>query len=84
MEVAFRGIEMGSVEALLKAASLEHQSRPYSSGLEDSAMGGEQCSLQVSPLLYTCIQLIPPVDGEMCVSKGHPNPLWDHRSESLA
>ena len=44
IEVAFRGIEMGSLEALLKAASPEYRSRPYSSGLEDSAAGGEYCS----------------------------------------
>ena len=40
IEVAFRGIEMGSLEALLKAASPGYKSRPYSSGLEDSAVGG--------------------------------------------
>jgi len=39
-EVAFRGIETGSLEALLKSASSEYKSRPYSSGLEDSAVGG--------------------------------------------
>ena len=44
IEVAFRGIEMGSLEALLKAASPEYRSRPYSSGLEDSAVGGKPCS----------------------------------------
>ena len=38
--MAFRGVEVGSLEALLKAASPEHMSRPYSSGLEDSAIGG--------------------------------------------
>jgi len=38
--VAFRGIESGSLEALLKSASSEYKSRPYSSGLEDSAVGG--------------------------------------------
>ena len=41
IEVAFRGIETGSLEALLKLASSEYKSRPYSSGLEDSAVGGE-------------------------------------------
>lgn len=41
IEVVFRGVEMGSLEALIKAASAEHKSRPYSSGLEDSAVGGE-------------------------------------------
>ena len=38
--MAFRGVELGSLEALLKAASPEYMSRSYSSGLEDSAIGG--------------------------------------------
>ncbi|CAL5220498.1 g2527 [Coccomyxa viridis] len=46
IEVAFRGIEMGSMEALLKAASPEYRSRPYSSGLEDSAVGGRGLGME--------------------------------------
>ena len=55
IEVAFRGIETGSLEALLKSASSEYKSRPYSSGLEDSAMGGE---LQISEYADKDISLL--------------------------
>ena len=41
VEVAFRGVEVGELEALLKPASPQYKSRPYSSALEDSAVAGE-------------------------------------------
>ena len=41
VEVAFRGVEVGELEALQKTTSSEYKSRPYSSALEDSAVAGE-------------------------------------------
>ena len=49
VEVAFRGVEVGELEALLKTASPQHKSRPYSSALEDSAVAGE-----ISPVREDC------------------------------
>lgn len=46
VEVAFRGVEVGELEALLKTASPQYESRPYSSALEDSAVAGERCRLK--------------------------------------
>ena len=40
IEVAFRGVEVGELEALLKTASPQYKDRPYSSALEDSAVAG--------------------------------------------
>ena len=40
VEVAFRGVEVGELEALLKTASPQYKSRPYSSALEGSAVAG--------------------------------------------
>lgn len=40
VEVVYRGVESGQVEAVFKAATPEFRARPYSTGLEGSAAGG--------------------------------------------
>ena len=40
VEVVYRGLETGQVEAVFKAATPEYLARSYSTGLEDSATGG--------------------------------------------
>ena len=40
VEVVYRGVETGQVEAVFKAATPEYRARPYSTGLEGSAIGG--------------------------------------------
>ncbi len=51
VEVAFRGVEVGELEALLKTASPQYESRPYSSALEDSAVAGEMSPERAAILL---------------------------------
>ena len=61
--MAFRGVEVGELEALLKTASPQYKSRPYSSALEDSAVAGK-----ISPeraALY-CIRI-----AQQCEYPGH-------------
>lgn len=38
--MVYRGIESGQIEAVFKAASPESLARPYRTGLEGSAVGG--------------------------------------------
>ena len=38
--MVYRGVESGSVEAVFKAATPEAAARPYTTGLEGSALGG--------------------------------------------
>jgi hypothetical protein len=40
VEVVYRGVESGQLEAVFKAATPEFRARPYSTGLEGSAAGG--------------------------------------------
>ena len=61
VEVAYRGVEVGELEALLKTASPQYKSRSYSSALEDSAVAGESymkgqhCNGPIHWMLWTCI-----------------------------
>ncbi|CAL8464277.1 g3812 [Coccomyxa elongata] len=41
VEVVYRGIESGNIEAVFKSATAESRARPYRTGLEGSAVGGE-------------------------------------------
>ena len=38
--MVYRGVESGNVEAVFKAATPEAAARPYTTGLEGSALGG--------------------------------------------
>jgi hypothetical protein len=45
VEVVYRGVEYGQIEAVFKAASPEFLARPYTTGLEGSAIGGAAASV---------------------------------------
>ena len=52
VEVVYRGIESGQIEAVFKAATPESLARPYRTGLEGSAVGGKYpCSIIFRGLL---------------------------------
>ena len=67
--MVYRGIEYGQIEAVFKAATEESRARPYTTGLEDSAVGGALCTkdynlLGARPMLvpgpsqcYQCLAL---------------------------
>ena len=56
VEVVYRGIESGQIEAVFKAATPESLARPYRTGLEGSAVGGNYpCSIIFRGLLQNLI-----------------------------
>ena len=54
--MVYRGIESGQIEAVFKAATPESLARPYRTGLEGSAVGGNYpCSIIFRGLLQNLI-----------------------------